>query len=179
MANHPPASADGGGPETPIPVAAKGSGRLGRAWNALCAFAKTFMLLLSTIGTALALGYLYLYLWDIHLWGYGLPWGWREPGTAWIGGLVMLVIYVITKLPHLLAQSPADEVGLVREVLLGIVNIVIVVVFLTSLAYGKPSPANAVGISIAHLIAYVVLIGMHIVWAMRLTARTWTDQPAS
>jgi hypothetical protein len=162
---------------SPIPIRPKGKVRrfLERCWYLL----KLFMVMLSTIGTALMLVYQIMYSWEKKLpFGYDLPWGWADE-NAWIGGFIMLLVYIASKIPHLWGQQPGDVNGLTREVFLGMVNVLMVVVFLTAANYGQHHPVNAIGIAIMHLVGFLILIVWQIQAAMRLTARTWTDQSGS
>lgn len=154
----------------PFPMQSKG--RIRRAFDKAWSWCVTLMLWFSAIGTVLMLAYQYLYPW-----GYRLPWQWSEPGLAWIGAFIMLFVYIGSKIPHLWGQEPGDTVGLIREVLLGLVNVLMVVWFLAAVRYGGVEiyPENALGIAIMHLAGFIGLIIWQINTAMRLSKRTWSD----
>lgn len=146
-------------------------GKVRRAWRRAKAWAFTFMLWFSSIGTGLMLLYQFFYSWGYDKWDLI-----GDGANAWVVALVMLVFYVISKLPHIFGQEPGDVYGLVREVFLGIANLVLSVIFLTRVYDGMASPPNAVGISVMLCLLFLVIITWQIVQGMRLAIRSWADQ---
>ncbi len=145
--------------------------RIKRLWHRICSLTKTTMLWLSAIGTVLMLGYQILYAWQ------QLPLRFTpDPGAqAWLVGLVALVVYVASKVPHLFGQEPGDAYGLVRELLLNDLNILAAVVFLTASFLGAPHAPNAVGITVMLLIIFIGMTVAQAIQAIVLSRRTWTD----
>lgn len=152
-----------------IPLA--GTGRIGRFRARMRTISTQFVLWLSTIGTMVMLLFQFLYSWSY--W----PTAWLEGGTAWAIGMGMLLIYTVSKMPHIFGQEPGDWPGLLYEVmLLGMLNFIVVVIFLTRVYDGMPYPPGAVGISLVLGTGFLTLMIVQIIATVRLSMRTWSDQ---
>jgi hypothetical protein len=159
-----------------LPVAGGSFGRMRRIVRGAGSGLRFFLVSASTIGMLLMVAYELQYIWTIQI-----PWSnWDVSefvaNFGWNGALIMILVYVGLKVPHLVGQEPGDHWSLIREVLYGVVNIAVAVVFLTGVSWGLPAHDHSSPIFRLLLVVFVAMIVCEIIVAMRLTSRSWQNQ---